>query len=110
MANPGDFRHLCSVYAPVQGASDGAGGYAAADAELVTTVWASLEQLGGSEQPRGMQIVATATHRIGLRERIDGLDASMWLVLEGRTFHIVAPPNDPGEMRREMVLLVREDM
>ena len=109
MANPGNFRHLVEIYAPVQGASDGAGGYEAAEPELFATVWASLEQIGGAEQSRGMQVVATATHRIALREWIDGLDATMWIEFEGRTFHIVAPPNDPGEVRREMVLQVRED-
>lgn len=110
MANPGAYRHLVDIVGPGTGPSDGAGGYtAAAPVAMVESAWALIEELTGTEQVRAMQSVGQATHRVTLREWYSGINAGMWVEFEERRFDIIAPPSNPGELRREMILLTREN-
>ena len=70
------------------------------------TVWGSLSGLTGIESPA---IQANADHRIGLRYRAD-LTTRDRLRLGTRVFELVSPPIDPDGRRRELELLVREQV
>jgi len=74
-------------------------------AEL-TTIWGSLVGLSGIESPA---IQANADHRIGIRFRAD-LTVRDRLRLDTRVFEITSPPIDPDGRRRELELLVREQV
>lgn len=111
MPEPGLFRHLVSIVGPGASVPDGAGGYTeGAAVTVVEDVWARIEGLQGTEQLRAMQTAAEASHRITTREWHDGVDATMSVVFEGRTFQLVAPPIDPEEKRERLEMLTREEV
>lgn len=66
--------------------ADGAGGYETAW-ETVTTLWASIERVRGSESYSAGKLSAKATHLFRLRY-YSGIDTDMRLTFQNRTYNI----------------------
>jgi SPP1 family predicted phage head-tail adaptor len=107
--NPGLYRHLVDVEAPGAQTPDGGGGYEEGPPiAVLTQVWARIEGLGGDEQIQAMQTTVQASHRVTFREWHGGINASMVIRFEGRTFAIVAPPVDEEEKHEQLIVMTRE--
>ena len=73
----------------------------------VATVWASIEPLRGREFWAAQQVNAEQTVKVGIRYR-PGVTSAMRVLHGSRIFELVAPPIDPENRHRELVLHCRE--
>ena len=90
--------------------SDGQGGYTSSTETVTTTVWGSLEGIGGQEQIEGGQVNARALYRSRIRYRSDVKPSQSVTVVEHgvtRTFNIQSTV-DPTGRRKELELLLEE--
>jgi SPP1 family predicted phage head-tail adaptor len=70
-------------------------------------VWAAVEPLRGREMFAAQEMHSEITTRIRLRY-LAGIDTTMRVLFEGRTFLIVHPPIDPEMRHVEMQLMCKE--
>jgi SPP1 family predicted phage head-tail adaptor len=70
-------------------------------------VWAEILPLIGREFYSARQVNAELTGKIRLRF-IKGITAKMRVLYENKTYEIDAPPIDPENRHKELVLLVKE--
>jgi len=97
----GRLRHQIDIVRP-SGAQDDTGGPVGSTTVVYAGVWATIEAVSGTEQLAASQFVSRVTHQVVIRY-LDGIDTSMRVVFEGRTFRIQAVLN-PDERTKSLVL------
>lgn len=103
----GALRHRITIQQKTIG-TDAFGGPTETWAD-VCTVNASIEPLNGRELILAQSVNAETTERIRIRYR-SGITAAMRIVFGARLFNITAPPINPEERNRELILMVSEGL
>lgn len=108
--NPRALREQVAVQ--VKGESDvGAGGVTEAYTDVPgwESLWADIDPLSGTEQLRGMQLTASATHRVRMwyLAGVKSTTHRLRRLRDGAIFDIIAPPS-PDDTFRWMELVVHQ--
>jgi len=70
------------------------------------TVWAKVENMGGSENFTGMNVEAVRNRKFTIRysTRVNGIDEKDRVVYDGETYNILSVINN-GERNKELILI-----
>lgn len=107
MAKISELRHRIT-FQSMSKTPDGQGGFENAWVN-VTTVWAKITPVSSREPYKHDQLRPEVTHRITIRW-MDGLDASMQILFDGRVFQIKGPPRRENEQKFFMILDCEENV
>lgn len=103
----GALRHKVTIQSKTI-TTDGSGGPVETWADFAT-VHASIEQLSGREMIAAQAVNSETTGKIRIRY-LAGVTADMRVVFGTRLFSITAPPINPDERNRELILMVSEGL
>lgn len=104
--NSGQFRHRIT-FQKFSSVKDDLGQESDGDWQDVASAWAMIKTLKGREYFQAAATKTETSSRFIIHYR-DGIDSSMRIVYNGRTFDIIEPPINDDEMNKTLTIIANE--